>query len=155
MYGESTKTSFWTFLLSMLTVAVMPAMFEEFSHRGMLLSGFSKISSMKAVVLSGLLFGLMHLNINQFFYAFVVGMLLATVALITRSIWPSVIIHFINNGFSAAMVLLFPDMDMETTMYEIIVQKSGVISYILLYLISVALFGIIIYRLNKMSGDAK
>ena len=100
VYGENTKTSFWTFLLSMLTVAVMPAMFEEFSHRGMLLFGFSKISSMKAVVLSGLLFGLMHLNINQFFYAFVVGMLLATVALIARSIWPSVIIHFINNGLN-------------------------------------------------------
>lgn len=99
-YGESTPMSFWSFLLSLLTVAVMPGLFEEFSHRGMLLSGFTKMSSIKAVVLSGLLFGLMHLNINQFFYAFVVGMLLAIVALITKSIWPSVIIHFMNNGIN-------------------------------------------------------
>ncbi len=99
-YATDSGMSVWTFLLSMLTVAVMPGIFEEFSHRGMLLSGFNKMGSVRAVVLSGLLFGLMHLNINQFFYAFVVGMLLATVALITRSIWPSVIIHFINNGLN-------------------------------------------------------
>ena len=99
-YASNSKMTFATFLLSMLTVAVMPALFEEFSHRGMLLSGYSKLSSIRAIVLSGLLFGLMHLNINQFFYAFVVGMLLATCALITKSIWPSVIIHFINNGLN-------------------------------------------------------
>jgi len=99
-YGTSTETSFWTFLLDLVFIAMLPGMFEEFSHRGMLMSGFSKIGSLRAVLLSGLLFGLMHLNITQFFYAFVVGMLLASVALVTKSIWPSVIIHFINNGLN-------------------------------------------------------
>ncbi len=99
-YGATTETSFWTFLLDLVFIAMLPGMFEEFSHRGMLMSGFSKLGSFRAVLLSGLLFGLMHLNITQFFYAFVVGMLLASVALITKSIWPSVIIHFINNGLN-------------------------------------------------------
>ena len=99
-YGTSTEVSFWTFLLDLVFIAMLPGMFEEFSHRGMLMSGFSKLGSFRAVLLSGLLFGLMHLNITQFFYAFVVGMLLASVALVTKSIWPSVIIHFINNGLN-------------------------------------------------------
>ncbi len=99
-YGETTKMSFWTFLLDLVFVAMLPGMFEEFSHRGMLMTGFSKLGAFRAVLLSGLLFGLMHLNITQFFYAFVVGMLLASVALVTKSIWPSVIIHFINNGLN-------------------------------------------------------
>lgn len=99
-YGEKTQMSFWSFLLSLLTVAIMPGFFEEFSHRGMLHTGFSKMGSMRTIVFSGLLFGLMHLNINQFFYAFAVGMLLALVAIITKSIWPSVIIHFMNNGIN-------------------------------------------------------
>ena len=99
-YGASAEVSFWTFLLDLVFIAMLPGMFEEFSHRGMLMSGFSKLGSFRAVLLSGLLFGLMHLNITQFFYAFVVGMLLASVALITKSIWPSVIIHFINNGLN-------------------------------------------------------
>lgn len=99
-YGASSTITFWTFLLNLLCVAMLPGMFEEFSHRGMLMSGFSKIGAFRAVLFSGLLFGLMHLNITQFFYAFVVGMLLASVALITKSIWPSVIIHFINNGLN-------------------------------------------------------
>lgn len=99
-YGTGATITFWTFLLNLLCVAILPGMFEEFSHRGMLMTGFSKIGAFRAVLFSGLLFGLMHLNITQFFYAFVVGMLLASVALVTKSIWPSVIIHFINNGLN-------------------------------------------------------
>jgi len=99
-YGSGEAMTFPAFLLSLLTVAVMPGIFEEFSHRGMLLSGYSKMGSVRTIVFSGLLFGLMHLNINQFFYAFVVGMLLALVALVTKSIWPSIIIHFMNNGIN-------------------------------------------------------
>ncbi len=99
-YGTGSTITFWTFLLNLLCVAILPGMFEEFSHRGMLMTGFSKIGAFRAVLFSGLLFGLMHLNITQFFYAFVVGMLLASVALVTKSIWPSIIIHFINNGLN-------------------------------------------------------
>lgn len=98
--GEKTYSTFWEFLLGVFFVAVLPGLFEEFTNRGMLMSGFKKGSPVRAVLLSGLLFGLMHLNINQFFYATVSGMIMATVVVITKSIWPSVIIHFTNNALN-------------------------------------------------------
>ena len=86
------------FLYGVLSVAIMPALFEEFAHRGLLLRGTSdSVGYKKALVLSSVLFGLMHLNIQQFFYATLLGLLMGLVATITRSIWPSVIMHFCNN----------------------------------------------------------
>lgn len=87
-------------MLSLLTTAVLPAFCEEFAHRGMLLSGYKVLGFKKAVLYSALLFGLIHLNINQFFFATLVGVVLASVTLFSRSIIPAMIIHFMNNGIS-------------------------------------------------------
>ena len=86
------------FLFGVLSVAILPAMCEEFVHRGMILGGTSKaIGYKKAIILSSVLFGLMHLNISQVFYATILGLLMGLVATMTRSIWPAVILHFTNN----------------------------------------------------------
>lgn len=87
-------------ILSLLMTAVLPAFCEEFTHRGMLLSGYKVLGFKKAVLYSSILFGLIHLNINQFFFATLVGVVLASVTLFSRSIIPAMIIHFLNNGIS-------------------------------------------------------
>lgn len=97
VYTEPTVTNL---ILSLLMTAVLPAFCEEFAHRGMLLSGYKVLGFKKAVLYSALLFGLIHLNINQFFFATLVGVVLATVTLFSRSIIPAMIIHFMNNGIS-------------------------------------------------------
>ena len=51
----------------------------------------------KTIILVGFLFGLMHLNIEQFFYASVIGMFLTFLVYVTGSIIPSMIVHFMNN----------------------------------------------------------
>lgn len=97
VYTEPTVANL---ILSLLMTAVLPAFCEEFAHRGMLLSGYKVLGFKKAVLYSALLFGLIHLNINQFFFATLVGVVLATVTLFSRSIIPAMIIHFMNNGIS-------------------------------------------------------
>lgn len=86
--------------LDLLTVAVLPAFCEEFLHRGILLQGTKHMGFKKAILLSSLLFGLLHFSIQKFFYAFVIGLILGLVSVVAKSIWPSIIIHFINNGIS-------------------------------------------------------
>ena len=54
----------------------------------------------KALILSSLLFGFMHMNIQQFFYATLIGFLVGYLALICDSIYPAMIIHFMNNALS-------------------------------------------------------
>ena len=88
------------FIISVITVAVLPAICEETAHRGLLLKGFSTLGIKKSIIFSSLLFGLMHLNINQFFYATVLGFIIALTAIISKNIFPAIIIHFMNNFLS-------------------------------------------------------
>ena len=106
MFGYSPSStsissySLTAFLLAIFASAILPAFCEEFANRGMLLSGLKKLGAKKAIILSGLLFGLMHLNVAQFGYAFVIGMYLGFICLATGSIIPGMIIHFMNNALN-------------------------------------------------------
>jgi len=86
-------------LLSMLfIVAVIPSVMEELFFRGVTLSGYSNLSEKKACVLTGLLFGLMHMDGQQFLYAFVVGSFFCFLVKRTGSIFASMLAHFCING---------------------------------------------------------
>lgn len=108
LFGYSSSSSvtylssypFWIFLINILVTAVLPGVCEETVHRGLLLKGLSGFGERKALVISSLLFGFMHMNIDQFFYATLIGFLLGYLALISDSIFPAMIVHFINNALS-------------------------------------------------------
>ncbi len=85
--------------LQLFLVAVLPGLFEEFSHRGLLFAGY-KESGWKFVLLSALYFSLMHQNIRQTGYTFVDGLAMALAMYYTGSIWPGVFMHFLNNAWS-------------------------------------------------------
>lgn len=105
-YSSSTTTNyldsypFWLFLVNILITAVLPGICEETAHRGLLLKGLSGFGEKKALIISALLFGLMHMNIDQFFYATLIGLLVGYLALICDSIYPAMIVHFMNNALS-------------------------------------------------------
>lgn len=95
-----------------LYVAVLPAICEEFLFRGLIYHGLRKRNVSGAVFMSALMFALMHMNINQFSYAFVLGVILALAVEITGSVLTSVIMHLLFNGTSiVSSYLLAPVMD--------------------------------------------
>lgn len=98
--SSSSVTSYplYLFLIAIFASAILPGFCEEFANRGMLLSGLKSLGMKKAIVISGLLFGLMHFNVGQFGYAFLVGMFFAFICIGTGSIIPGMIIHFLNNA---------------------------------------------------------
>ena len=104
-YKPSTSTTslpatWWVFLLNLLCTAILPAICEETLHRGMLLKGNSNLGMKKSILIAGLLFGLLHLNIEQFFYATIIGLFLGYICWCTSSIYPCIIVHFMNNAIS-------------------------------------------------------
>lgn len=80
--------------------AITPAICEEVVMRGVVLSGYREIPIKKAAILNGFMFGLFHLNPQQFFYAFALGTLFAYLVYLTNSIFSSMICHFMLNGIS-------------------------------------------------------
>ncbi|MCA9134861.1 MAG: CPBP family intramembrane metalloprotease, partial [Planctomycetales bacterium] len=84
--------------------AVTPAICEELLFRGFVLSSLHRYSATWAIVLSALLFGLMHvltsnvLAIERFLPTTFLGLLLAWIALRSGSIWPGMLVHMGHNG---------------------------------------------------------
>ena len=103
--GNSSMQTYpiWLLILNLIFTAILPAVCEETVHRGMLLSQIKKKSIGFAIVISSLLFGLLHINIYQFFYASILGLLLAVLTISTNSIYPAMIVHFMNNALNVYM----------------------------------------------------
>lgn len=90
-------------IVSLLVVGVLPSICEESVYRGVFYNEYSKVNVKKAIVLSGFLFGIFHMNINQFAYAFVMGMIFALVIEATDSILASMVCHFTMNASSVIL----------------------------------------------------
>ena len=91
------------YIILLLLIAVLPAITEEITIRGVVLSGYEDKNIYLAASITGLLFGIMHLDPQQFLYAAVLGFVLALVVRITNSIFASVLIHFLINGTSITL----------------------------------------------------
>ena len=100
--GSSSQTlSYFSLFKELVLSCLLPGFCEEFLHRGIMLHANKKYSNPRyALIISSILFGLIHLNINQFFYATILGALMGYIALVSDSIFPSMIIHFMNNALS-------------------------------------------------------
>lgn len=87
--------------IEFLLTAIIPGICEEVLHRGMFMRGSGKQGYTRyGLLFSSILFGLMHLNIQQFFYAMILGALMGVVVIVADSIYPAMIIHFMNNALS-------------------------------------------------------
>ncbi len=87
-------------LLNLFVFAVLPALFEELVFRGYVLSALRVHGDWFAVIVSALLFGLMHGNVAQIPFALIVGIALGWLYIMTDNFWIPVAVHLINNGFS-------------------------------------------------------
>ncbi len=84
-------------ILYIISVAIIPALTEEFAFRGIILHKLRKYGDAYAVFISALLFGLLHGNIVQIPFAFTVGIAVGFITIKTGSILPAIIVHFLNN----------------------------------------------------------
>ena len=89
----------------LVCLALIPAICEEFTFRGIFLSSLrARFSALASVVVTAVLFGLFHvfvrdnLFLERFIPSTLMGLLLGTVCLATRSIYPGMLLHALHNG---------------------------------------------------------
>lgn len=80
-------------LLFFFAVGLFGPVCEEVLNRGFVLAGYRRFSFWKTIFWVGLLFGLFHLYPFRFAYTFLLGMTLAYLVLITRSLWSAIAAH--------------------------------------------------------------
>ena len=144
------------FFLMLFLMAIVPATVEEFIFRGIVYGGYRKSGTkFMAVMLSALMFGLMHMNLNQALYAFVIGVLLALLFEATNSIWTTMLFHFIYNAQSCCMMFLIEAImpgyyqdaaNMATGLEELLMMISV---YLIIAAISTPLAFCMLYKIAK------
>lgn len=107
-YVEESAVEFtkYPFLLQILLIAVIPPFVEEFIFRGLFYHSYRRNGILGAAFVSALAFGICHLNLNQFFYATVMGIAFALLVEVTGSIFSSILAHFAFNTYSIIMTKL-------------------------------------------------
>ena len=133
------------FFLFLFLTAVLPALFEEFTHRGVLLSGLTdRGSELSAVILSSVLFGLMHENPNQMIFATFGGMVFALAVLKTGTILPAVVAHFMNNAISVFLDYTTQKQTPFGVWYDSLTSSVSALSVLLTVVVMVAaVYGIV------------
>ena len=108
--GVVAGASSFAFICFAFAVTVGPALGEEMLCRGLMLKSFkSGMPTWAALVLSSALFGVLHLIPLQSASAFVLGLYLGLIVILTKSIWPAVFAHAINNLYVALSVRFDPE----------------------------------------------
>jgi membrane protease YdiL (CAAX protease family) len=80
---------------------------EEIFFRGFAFAGFLRSMSVGwAVFLSALVFAVAHADAGSFAVLFFIGIALAFLRWRTNSLWPSILLHLLNNGLGALLIIL-------------------------------------------------
>lgn len=108
--NELTSPNITCALILMFQLVVIAPIFEEFWFRGIVMESLRPYGNGFAILVSALLFGLTHGNLQQFFYATVLGICLGYIAISTKSIVVTTIMHAMFNSI-AGFIMLFISMD--------------------------------------------
>ncbi|MDE7478561.1 MAG: CPBP family intramembrane metalloprotease, partial [Lachnospiraceae bacterium] len=96
-------------LAALFVIAVTPAVCEEMLFRGVILHSLkAKYRVSTAMVITAVLFGIFHMSLIKFIPTGLLGLALCIVVWRTGSIYPAMLMHFINNAISV-MVMYYPE----------------------------------------------
>ena len=104
---------------SLFFMAFLPCVIEELAYRGVMFGSFHEAGRLKAILMSGFLFGLMHMNFNQILYAIYLGIVFALLVEATGSLVSTMILHMLFNALNTSYLYLLPKL------YEILGSVSS------------------------------
>ncbi len=92
--------SFSRFIISLLVIALLPAIFEETFFRGGLQNLFARWfkGPWVAIILTAIIFSLIHLSFYGFLVRFALGLVLGFIFYYSGSLWLNILLHFLFNG---------------------------------------------------------
>ena len=125
---------------ALLVIAVLPAVFEEFLFRGIILNNLRQsVGDIRTVFIVGFCFSLFHGSPEQTVYQFISGCAFAFLAVRSGSILPSILMHFLNN----AIIIILNSCGATDSGGDLIISQTG--NIILTVVAALALIGSIVW----------
>ncbi len=111
IFGLIQMESPFELFFSLLVMAVLPALGEEFVFRGILQKNLEKsfTNAHKAIWISAIIFSAFHFQFMGFFPRLFLGLILGYLFFWTRNLWVPILAHFFYNGFQVFMVYFAAD----------------------------------------------
>lgn len=129
------------FFVGILTVAIIPAVFEEIFFRGAVMSSIQDKGLFYAIFMSSLLFTITHGLDPYFLTTFFAGCIFSVIVLLTNSIFAAIIVHFANNIISY-MLSVYAE-----RLAEVNLDIYMLYGVILIFLLS--LYGVLAYAVRN------
>ncbi len=107
------KSAFAT-VIYIVRLTLSAALVEEICIRGVVMQSLRRYGDCFAIVMSAMIFGLMHANLIQAPFAFIAGAVIGYFTIATGSVWTGIIIHLFNNGISGLAGLFSKAFDENT-----------------------------------------
>lgn len=90
-------------LISLFIIGFVAGICEEVLFRGVIQRGFERYGVKKAIIITALLFGLMHLDFQRLFGTFLLGILIGFIVYRTNSLYGGIFTHFTNNSVAVLL----------------------------------------------------
>lgn len=109
--------------------ALIPCIFEELIFRYLPLKLLAPYSVRWCIVLSSVYFALAHADLTQIPYALVAGLIFIFISVLTKSVIPAVLLHFLNNFLSVLWIKYSADPTF-ALLYVLILAVASLLSLI-------------------------
>ncbi len=140
-------TDIW---LNLVLISIIAPIFEEIFFRKLLIDRTIKYGAVISILLSATIFGLMHGNLNQFFYAFLMGGFLAYVYIKTGKITYTIILHMIVNLMGSVVSLFVVESANALTQGTYTTFDMGLLLLYLIFIVIVLIVGAVgLFRFKK------
>ena len=129
-----------------VTLALVPAILEEFLFRGIISAEYSTYGAAVSIIMSSVMFSMLHMSFVKLPIYLFTGVILALTAAVSDSIFPSMLVHGLNNIF----VLFF-----EPYLYKIAAKSdSGLALMMFMVGALMLLFAVLFFmKAERLYGD--
>jgi sodium transport system permease protein len=143
------------FVITLLIVALLPAICEEMMFRGYIFAAVrEKYRPVVAMIFVAVCFGLYHMSISRLFVTGLLGFGLCMSTYYTKSIFPGMLMHFINNSYS--VIAYYYPKAIEKVLPILAVEKLSVKSAVIIAVFGITMLvaGYMILRMSKKKEEA-
>lgn len=144
-------------ILNLIVISFIAPIFEEILFRKFLIDRTIKYGANVSIALSAILFALFHGNLNQFFYAFLMGGFFAYIYTKTGKITYTIILHIIVN-FIGSVVSIFvaqAALNIQTAITPMDTAILLIYLFILFSAFIIGILGLIKFRPKKLEVGLK
>ena len=107
--GFNALSQGYEYILAFLMLVIIAPLAEEILFRGYLLGKLRKhVSTWLAILITSLLFGLVHFAWNVGIDVFALSIVLCLLRIYTKRLWPAVFLHMLKNGLAFYILFINP-----------------------------------------------